>query len=70
MIGFGELLFILFIGLGFWIYALVDVIKNEPENSPGNERLVWILVVALGGAIGGLVYWFARRPGRIARLGR
>jgi len=53
---------------GFWIYALVDCVKNEPET--GNERLVWILVIALAGWIGALVYWFVRRPQRTHLLGR
>ena len=55
-------------GLGFWIWALIDVIKNEPEN--GSERLTWILVVALVGWIGALIYVLVRRPTRIRMLGR
>ncbi len=64
------LFFLLFAvaGLGFWIWALIDVIKNEPEN--GSERLTWILVVALVGWIGALVYVLVRRPTRIRMLGR
>jgi nitric oxide reductase large subunit len=54
--------------MGFWIYALVDCVKHEPET--GNERLVWILVIALAGWIGALVYWFVRRPQRTRLLGR
>ena len=67
MPGLGELMVIMMIVVvlpltGFWIYALVDCVKNEPET--GNERLVWILVIALAGWIGALVYWFVRRPQR------
>jgi hypothetical protein len=74
MPGMGELMILMFmlvIGVGgtvFWIIALVDVIKNEPEG--GNERLLWILVVALAHWIGAIVYWFVRRPQRIALIGR
>jgi membrane protein DedA with SNARE-associated domain len=71
MPGMSELLIIMFIGvvgLGFWIYALVDVVKNEPAE--GNDRLIWILVVALAGWIGATVYWVVRRPQRRALIGR
>lgn len=47
------------VALVFWIYALIDVIKRE---FPGeNEKLIWILVVALAGWIGALIYWFVGR---------
>ena len=46
-------------GLAFWIYVLVDVVQRE---FPGeNEKLTWVLVVALTGWIGALVYWFVGR---------
>ncbi len=48
------------VALVFWIYALVDVVKRE---FPGeNEKLIWVLVVALAGWIGALIYWFVGRP--------
>ncbi len=53
--------------LAFWIYALVDCLKHEP---PGGDRIAWIIVVVFAGLIGALVYWFARRPKRIAAAGR
>ena len=73
MPGLGELMVIMMIVvvlplMGFWIYALVDCVKHEPET--GNERLVWILVISLAGWIGALVYWFVRRPQRTQLLGR
>jgi len=54
--------------LAFWIWTLVDCIKNEP--SEGNDKIVWILVIALAGWIGSLIYVFARRPARKRELGR
>jgi preprotein translocase subunit Sss1 len=59
------------VGIGlvvFWIWVLVDCIKNEP--SQGNDKLVWVLVILLLGWVGALVYFFARRPQRIRELGQ
>lgn len=52
----------------FWIWALVDCIKNEP--STGNDKIVWVLVIVLVGVLGALIYVLARRPSRIAQTGR
>ncbi|MBK1854307.1 PLDc_N domain-containing protein [Verrucomicrobiaceae bacterium 5K15] len=52
----------------FWIWTLVDCIKNEP--SEGNDKIVWVLVIALAGWIGALIYLLARRPTRKRELGR
>jgi len=52
----------------FWLWALIDCIKNEP--SEGNERIIWILVIALTNWIGALIYLVVRRPQRKAEVGR
>ncbi len=65
------MIFFLAIGLvvlAFWIWMLVDCIKNEP--SEGNDKVVWVLVIALAGWLGALIYLFARRPARIRQFGR
>lgn len=72
-LGFPELIVIGMIGLfllsiAFWIWMLVDCIVNEPAE--GNEKFTWVIVIALAGAIGGLVYFFARRPQRIRQMER
>ena len=72
-IGFPELLVIGFIGffilaLAFWIWVLVDCISNEPAE--GNDRLIWVIVIALAGAIGAVIYLIARRPVRKKLYGR
>ena len=47
------------VGLVFWIYALIDVVKRE---FPGeNDKLIWVLVVVLASWIGALIYWFVGR---------
>jgi Phospholipase_D-nuclease N-terminal len=69
-IGVAELLACL-IGLGalaLWISMLVEAItKEKPESQ---DRLIWVLVVVLGGPLGALIYLFVRRPERIRELGR
>jgi len=72
-IGYPELVIIGLIGwallsIPFWIWMLVDCINNEP--SEGNDRLVWVIVIALVGAIGALIYFIARRPTRKKLYGR
>lgn len=52
----------------FWIWMIIDVAQNEPEN--GNDKIMWILVVVLAGIIGAAVYYFVRRPERISKFGR
>jgi hypothetical protein len=50
-------------GLVFWIVALVDCIRR-PEIAyrvAGTEKVTWVLIVALAGWIGGLIYWFSVR---------
>jgi hypothetical protein len=74
MPGMGELMVLMMIlliaavGLGFWIWALVDCVTKEPPQ--GNDRLMWILIIALAGWIGALIYVLVRRPQRIQIMGR
>lgn len=39
-----------------WIWMLVDVAQRKFENE--NDRLLWLLIVILGGGIGALIYYF------------
>ncbi len=54
-------------GLVFWIWMIVDCATNEP--SEGNDKIVWILIIVLTQIIGALIYYFVRRPKRIAEFG-
>ena len=54
--------------LAFWIWSLIDCATKETDV--GNQKLVWILVIAFVGVVGAAVYYFVRRPARIAELGR
>ncbi len=69
-LGLHELTIILLIGgalITFWVWMLVDCIKNEPAT--GNDKVIWVVVIALVGWIGALIYLFARRPARIRQYG-
>jgi hypothetical protein len=74
-LGFPELivmmlvfLFVGLVGTGLWIWMLVDCATKEPDT--GNNKVVWILVIALAHFIGALIYLIVRRPRRMAELGR
>lgn len=64
------LFFFLFVvaGTAFWIWMLVDCATNE--DSQGNDKVVWILIIVFTHWIGALIYLLARRPKRIEELGR
>ncbi|MFA6240769.1 MAG: PLDc N-terminal domain-containing protein [Candidatus Hydrogenedentales bacterium] len=55
-------------GMALWIWMLIDCATNEPPT--GNDKVVWILIIAIGQIIGALIYYFARRPRRMATYGR
>ena len=65
LLGGFELLLVLFImsfgllSLAFWIWMLVDAAQNRGLDQ--NERIVWILVVALTHFIGAAIYFFVGR---------
>ena len=57
------LLFLLPLGLlsmAFWIWMLVDAARNKGLDQ--NERVIWIIVIALLHWLGALVYLIFGRP--------
>ncbi|MEZ0295022.1 MAG: PLD nuclease N-terminal domain-containing protein [Candidatus Methylacidiphilales bacterium] len=52
----------------FWMWMLIDCAMKEP--SEGNDKLIWILVIILTHFVGGILYYFIRRPERIKLYGR
>jgi Phospholipase_D-nuclease N-terminal len=68
-IGLPELLILLIVlvGGGLWLWMIIDCATNEPS---GTDKIVWILIILLGGCIGAFVYLLVRRPKRIAQLGK
>jgi hypothetical protein len=51
----------------FWIWTLVECATKEAPV--GNTKIVWVIIVAITGIIGALIYYWVRRPKRIAELG-
>ena len=50
-------------GLAFWVIALVDCVRKDEMvyRVAGTEKVTWVLIIALAGWIGGLIYWFSQR---------
>ena len=46
-------------GFVFWLFMLIDAAKHKFKKD--DERIVWILVIALTGIIGALIYYFMVR---------
>jgi hypothetical protein len=73
-LGMPEAVLILFVlgfallGTAFWIWMLIDCATKE--SSQGNDKVVWIIIIALTDIIGGAIYFFVRTPQRKTELGR
>ena len=52
----------------FWIWMVVEAATKEPAEEP--NKIMWVLIVVLLGAIGAAVYYFVRRPERIQKYGK
>lgn len=64
-------LIVLLISVGgtvLWIWMLIDCLSNE--SSEGNDKIIWALVLIFTHGLGGLLYYFIRRPERKRLLGR
>ena len=50
-------------GFAVWIWALVDVVKvpDDSQFRAGN-KLIWVLVIVITGAVGAIVYLIVGRP--------
>ena len=57
------LLGLLVAAIGFWIWSLVDAIR-VPDDSAyrAGTQVVWVLVIAITGFLGSLVYLAMGRP--------
>lgn len=63
-IGVPELIVILMIVIPFifWIWAFVDIIKNE---FTGNNKIVWLLVIIFVPVLGFILYFLIGREQKI-----
>lgn len=52
----------------FWVWMLIDCIKNESDE--GNDKMTWVIIICVTGVLGGLLYLLVRRPKRLVSLGR
>lgn len=71
-VGLGEIFLLLVAAVGiaasvFWVVMIIDCATKEPAE--GNDKLTWILTIVLTHWIGALIYYFVRRPQRIAQFG-
>jgi hypothetical protein len=61
IVGIGFLIWLVIMAviigsLVFWVLMLVDVIKRKfPKD---DDRILWILIIALAGIIGAIIYYF------------
>ena len=55
------------LGTVFWVWMLVDCAVKEP--SEGNDKVVWVIIIALTHWLGALLYLLIRRPQRIRAHG-
>ena len=74
--GVASLFIILYLGVCgagtvFWIVKIVEVAKipDHQYKAAGTEKIVWVLVVALVGWIGGLIWHFAKRKDVLGAAG-
>lgn len=50
------------LGTVFWIWMLIDCAKNERS---GEDRVVWIIIIAVTHLVGAAIYFFVRRQPRV-----
>jgi len=53
---FVVIISLIILGLVFWIFMLVDCAKRDFKND--NEKIVWIIIIALLGILGATIYYF------------
>ena len=59
-------------GVVFWIIKIIEIVQlpEDQFRAAGTEKVTWILVVALAGIIGALIWQLARRSDVLAAAGR
>jgi Phospholipase_D-nuclease N-terminal len=57
-----AVLFLALVGTVFWIRMIIECATRERDP----ERLVWIVIIVFTHFIGAAIYYFVRRPARMA----
>lgn len=57
--GFGIMMIVGILLLIFWIWMIVDAAKRNFRNMV--EKVIWIIIIVLGGWIGALIYFIVIR---------
>jgi hypothetical protein len=78
VVGFSLLLTLFFLAMtgmmiaGFvlWIWAFFDVVKKQDWMFASGNRMIWAIVVGLGGPIGAVVYLAVGRVRPAGAFGR
>jgi hypothetical protein len=68
-IGFSEivlLLFFLAVPVGLWLWALLDLLSSEFENS--TNKVIWLFAVTFLPVLGGLLYLLIGRNQKVSSL--
>lgn len=59
----GVLILAVLLGLiGMWVWSLVDAIRVPEGSFRAGSRVVWVVVIAVTGLIGSIVYLAVGRP--------
>ena len=56
------LLLLLLAAIGLWIWSLIDAVRVPDDAYRAGSKVMWVLVIALTGFIGSVVYFIAGRP--------
>jgi hypothetical protein len=52
---------LILISLALEIFALVDLIRREPQRVQGGKKWPWVLVILVGSTLGSIAYLLAGR---------
>ena len=55
---------IIFAMIAVWVYAIVDIAKNDFE---GDNKMIWLLIVILVGFLGAIIYFIVGREKKIPK---
>ena len=50
------------VALLFWAYSLYDLVRTDDGDVRTFPKPVWLVIVVLGSAVGGVAWWTLGRP--------